>query len=313
MKTIAIYLQIDGVQSLTMSDEQAEYLGRLLPEWRVISCHTEEEFTVALGEATVACSWIFKQEWFGLAPELKLVATPAAGKDYFTVEWPDGMLHWNGAFHGRLMAESAVAMLLGMTRGLLPAVTTYGNLAWPRTEVDATMRPLRGSRVTICGFGKIGRWIGKLVKPFGARIWGVSAHEGHETPEYFDAQDGCYTVAQLDSLLPTTDHLVLVLPRSPETDGFLSAERLALMPRHATVSNLGRGNAIDEEALIAALTSGRLAGACLDVTAVEPLPATSPLRRCPNLWITPHSSAFGPDYMNLYADELAARLLQERL
>ena len=99
-----------------------------------------------------------------------------------------------------------------------------------------------------------------------------------------------------------------VQPRTSKTDGFLSRERLALLPPRACLCNLGRGNAVDEAALAAALRGGALAGAALDVLREEPLPGDSPLRSCPNLWITPHSSAFSQGYMDLYADELAERL-----
>jgi phosphoglycerate dehydrogenase-like enzyme len=308
---IAVWLQTDGIGTLTMTDAQAECLEGLCPGWRVAQCHSEAEFTAALPLATAAVTWVFRQEWFALAPRLKLVATPAAGKDYFAVEWPKGMRHWNGTYHGELMAESAVGMLLAMCRGLLPAVTTYADRPWPRHEIDALARPLRGSTVTICGFGHIGRWIGRLLKPFGVHLNGVAAHSGHAAPDYFTDGDECHAVAELDALLPWTDHLVLALPRDRTTDALLSAHRLALLPRHATVVNVGRGNAIDEAALTAALRAGQLAGACLDVVATEPLPADSPLRTCPNLWITPHSSAFGQNYMMLFAREFAARLQTE--
>lgn len=305
-RTLLILLQHE-LGSFRMDDPQAERLARLLPSWRVVNAHAEAEFLQVLSEATAVCCWTFRQEWFELAPKLRVVSTPAAGKDYFSVQWPPGVEHWNGGFHGALMAETAVGMLLAMTRGLLLAVSSYRDNPWPRPELDARMRPLAGSRVTICGFGRIGRRIGELLHGFGVKIWGVSAHE-HPAPEYFGAEDECFTVEKLDGLLPATDHLVLVLPRTPDTDGLLDARRLALLPPHATVSNLGRGNAIAEEALVDALSSGNLGGACLDVQATEPLPADSPLRRCPNLWLFPHSSALSPNYMDLYADEIAGRL-----
>lgn len=314
MKTLAIFLEHPGLSSLTMSPAQAATLAaRLGGGVRVRHCLSEREFLEALPAADWASTWTFRQEWFALAPRLRLVSTPAAGKDYFSVEWPEGVLHWNGGFHGELMGETAVAMLLGMCRGLLAAVTTFREDPWPRSQVDARMRPLRGSTVAICGFGKIGRWAGRLLKPFGTRLLGVSLHGGHPAPDYFTPGDRCCTVEELDGLLPQADHLLLVLPRSPATDHFLDRRRLALLPPHATVTNLGRGNAIDEEALVQALSAGRLAGACLDVCAQEPLSRESPLRQCPNLWLTPHSSAFSPTYMDAYARELEGRLRQEGL
>jgi phosphoglycerate dehydrogenase-like enzyme len=102
------------------------------------------------------------------------------------------------------------------------------------------------------------------------------------------AFDEMRTTAELDALLPETDLLVMALPNTPDTANILSRERMALLPRSAYVINVGRGTAIDQEALIEALDSGRLAGAALDVVVPEPLPADHPLRRAKNLLLTPH-------------------------
>ena len=123
-------------------------------------------------------------------------------------------------------------------------------------------------------------------------------------PAFFDDDDTMLPVTQLDGILPTVDHLVLALPGGAGTDGLLSAQRLALLPRHAWVHNVGRGNALDEDALSEALEAGRLAGACLDVYQAEPLPGTSPLRKAPNVLLMPHVSAVSPRYMELFCDEL---------
>ena len=99
--------------------------------------------------------------------------------------------------------------------------------------------------------------------------------------------------------------MCLCLPSGPETDRLLDARRLALLRPTAFLCNFGRGNLVDEDALCAALRAGRLAGAVLDVFREEPLPADSPLRAAPNLWLLPHASAFSPDYVDLYFEELA--------
>lgn len=305
---IVSYLVSPGIRTLTMTDRDASYMESLLDvDAHVVNCHDEPEFLASLPGADIVLTWVFRQEWFSLAPRLRLVSTPAAGKDYFSVQWPEGVDHWNGEFHGEFMAETAVGMILGMARGILPAVTTYADNPWPRHEIDSIAQPLRESTVTICGFGKIGRECGRLLKAFDAKIQGVS-RQLHEAPDYFTSEDGCHTAEEIDRLLPITDHLLLVLPRTQETDRFLDARRIGLLPEHATVTNIGRGNAIDEDALVKALESGRLAGAALDVTATEPLPGSSPMRRCRNLWITPHSSAFNEHYMERYAEEFASRL-----
>jgi phosphoglycerate dehydrogenase-like enzyme len=101
-------------------------------------------------------------------------------------------------------------------------------------------------------------------------------------------------MAELDRVLPELDWLVLALPLTAETERVLDARRLALLPKHARVVNVGRGPLLDEAALTAALAEGRIAGAALDVFEVEPLPPESPLWRLPNVIVTPHSSGTSP-------------------
>ena len=99
-----------------------------------------------------------------------------------------------------------------------------------------------------------------------------------------------HAIAELDSVLPETDLLVMALPSTAETVGILSRERIALLPDSAFVVNVGRGTAIDQEALMEALNAGRIAGAALDVVVPEPLPREHPLWSTRNLLLTPHIS-----------------------
>lgn len=307
--TVAVHLVHREVPAWTFADRQAERLTRALPRLRCRLCPDRGAFRAALADAHMALVWSFHQEEFALAPHLCLVATPAAGRDYFRVTPPDGVTLLYGRFHGAIMAETAVGMLLAMCRGLLPAVTNYRDDPWPRAALAARMRPLCGAHVVILGFGHIGTWIGRLLKPFGVRLTGVRRHppEG-SVPDFFAAADRVLPVSALDRVLPEADHLVVVLPSDPGTERLIDSRRLGLLPAHATLINLGRGHALDETALLQALRAGRLAGACLDVFRREPLPAGSPLRHCPNLWPFPHASAISPTYLDLFVDDLVLQL-----
>ncbi|MBN1411323.1 MAG: hydroxyacid dehydrogenase, partial [Spirochaetales bacterium] len=144
--------------------------------------------------------------------------------------------------------------------------------------------------------------IARLAKPLGARITGLRRHPA-DRPDYFTGGDKILPVSALPAVLPETDHLVLALPGGPETDNLISQKELSLLPSHAAVYNVGRGNAINEQDLIAALTSKTIEAAYLDVFKTEPLPPESPLRKCQNLFIMPHASAIAPNYLDLFVDE----------
>ncbi len=298
VRNIAVFLRHDEVSAWQFSDRQAELLRLRLPGAAVTLCRDETEFISALQHADCAVVWRFKQEWFVHAPGLRVLATPAAGKDYFSIIPPDGLHMIYGSFHGELIGETVVGFLLGMSRGILASVTEHAGEDWPRRKLADIMVPLRGSNVTILGFGSIGRWIARLLEPFGVNITGVGRRDG----------DGCIGIAGLDRILPGTDHLVAALPGTPETRHLINRERIALLPRHATVTNIGRGSVIDSEALADALEEERLAGACLDVFEEEPLPPESRLRCCPHLWRMPHASAIAPNYLDLFIEDFAMQL-----
>jgi phosphoglycerate dehydrogenase-like enzyme len=299
---ISTFLVSHSAPCWTFEARQAMRLTKTLPACEVKICATESEFVKSLPETEIALVWKFEQDWLDKAPNLKWIATPAAGKDYFFVEPRPGLRMTNGNFHGPLMAETMLGMMLANCRGVIASQRLQNKINWPQNEIAPQMRTLRGSTVTILGFGKIGKWVGKYAKTFGARIIGVN-RSSLKRPDYFDESDEVLPLDRLDSALPQTDHLALVLPRSESTDNIIDEERLDRLPSHAYIYNMGRGNAIDEDALYAALSSGKIAGASLDVFKTEPLPDDSPLRKCDNLLIMPHSTAICPQYMDEFAEE----------
>jgi phosphoglycerate dehydrogenase-like enzyme len=303
---ILIYLQSD-IPCFQPTDEQVRRFDALLPECAdrpVRACRTEAEFVSLLPEATAVFVWTFRQDWFALAPRLRHLCTPAAGRDYFKVTPPPEVTMHYGSFHGAIMGETALGCLLAWCHGLLPFAGTMkadGGSPWPRLEMARHGRRLAGSSVTILGYGHIGRIFARMLVPFGAKVTGVTRTPHPELADEAAALGVALATAdRLDALLPATDHLVCFLPSGAATTNLLDARRLALLRRGAALYNFGRGNLIDEAALAEALARGRLGAAVLDVFKVEPLPADSPLRRAPNCWLYPHASAFAPDYLDLY-------------
>jgi len=284
-------------------------LQQSFPEATFIRCQSKEQFLEALPDADVACSFRFKAEWFGRAPRLRCLISPTAGRDWFPAELPPGVRFEFSTFHGKIMAETVVGMMLSHARGLLRAFGLQREEPWPNQALEPGLRLLKGSRITVLGFGHIGNHIARLAKCFGALVTGVRRNPG-QRPDYFTEQDRLLPADCLEEVLPQTDHLVLCLPATAETTGILNARRMMLLPENAGIYNVGRGNAIDEAALAAVLGKRPLCEAYLDVFKEEPLASESPLRTLPNCLILPHVSALSPEYVDLFVDELIERLAE---
>jgi len=288
---------------------KARHIARLreaYPAAKVTWCRSQSSFLKALPKAQIALTWEFRQAWFGRASALRRIATPAAGRDFFPITPPPHVKVLHGTFHGPLMAETLLGLMLAFNRGIFEAYRRQlkGEL-WPRQQVYDNMRLLRGSHAVIVGFGHIGTAVGRLLKPFGVRVTGVRRTPQKGRPSWFGKEDELLTLERLDEVLPTADHLILVLPSDTGTDKLIDAVRLARLPKRAVVYNIGRGNCLDEAALAKALKSGALRGACLDVFAEEPLTKTSPLsKNLPGLVRLPHSSAFAETYLDRFLDEV---------
>ena len=219
---------------------------------------------------------------------LKWFCTPSAGVEPYTPDEiypsPDVLLTNSAGAYGITISEHILMVTLMLLRQMPAFQQVVRERRWVRSM---PMRSICGSTVTILGTGDIGTNFARRAKAMGAAaVYGVRRTKKAADPCY----DGVYTHEELDSLLPKTDILLLALPATPETDKFLSRERIALLKESAIVVNVGRGNAIDQEALMEALNAEHIAGAALDVMDPEPLPADHPLWDTKNLLLTPHIS-----------------------
>jgi len=306
MYTIQVFLNEPDIQCFTFTGRHKKKLERLCPNAQVRVSHTEDDFLKGLKDADIAVSWYFKEEWFHYAPRLHKLVTPAAGLDLLSIDPPEGVKVENSSFHGPIIAETVVGMILAHTRRITEAYHLQQTDPWPRGRIGNSAKPLYNSHVAILGFGSIGWWVGKLLKAFNVRITGIKRNIIEE-PDYFDAEDKIQTVSELDEIIPEVDHLVLILPKTKETDNIIGKNQLAALPSHAGIYNVGRGNAIDELALYAALANGDISAAYLDVFREEPLSGDSPLRTLANCCIMPHTAATAPEYLDLFVEEFAAK------
>ena len=230
---------------------------------------------------------------YGFAPSivktsrtLKWLCVPWAGvdslmvPDYFAN--PDCLLTNSAGAYGVSIAEHMIATSLMMMRRLNEFMEETRNGQWlkPRPQ-----KSLKDCRITVLGTGDIGTTFAKRAAAFEpASIVGV-CRSGKSSESVYDK---VLPVSQLDEILPQTDLLAMSLPSTPETKGILSRERMSLLPEGSYIVNVGRGSAIDEDALADNLESGHIAGAALDVFQTEPLPSGNRLWHIKNLLITPH-------------------------
>jgi phosphoglycerate dehydrogenase-like enzyme len=304
---VILWVHSKVLANLQIQDRHLHRLERAFPDSTFIRCRSREQFLEALPRADIVCSLSFKAQWFARAPRLRRLISPTAGRDWFPAELPPGVRFEFSTFHGKIMAETVVGMMLSHARGLLRAYSLRKQESWPNRILEPGLRLLKGSRVTVLGFGNIGGHIARMVKCFGALVTGLRRDPG-EMPDYFVEGDRLLAAERLDEVLRQTDHLVLCLPATPATTGIVDARRMALLPGNAGIYNVGRGNVLDEQALSVLLEERPLCEAYLDVFQEEPLAAESPLRNLPNCLILPHVSANSPEYIDLFVEELIERL-----
>jgi phosphoglycerate dehydrogenase-like enzyme len=199
------------------------------------------------------------------------------------------------------MAEYALMLMLLFAKDMVHTLEDQRAHRWNRRHADA----LRGQQLLVVGAGSIGRAIARQARALGMRTIGV-ARSRREADADFEA---IYPLAELLDRLPEADYVVLALPLTSATAGVMGREAFGRMKRNARLLNLGRGPLVDEAALLDALTSGRIAGAALDVYWKEPVPEDDPLWDLPNVILSPHMSGEIPGiqaaFVEIFLENLA--------
>ena len=224
------------------------------------------------------------REQLSCCKNLKWVQLGSAGADAYVKEGFAGTILTNASgAYGPAIAEYMVAVSFSLFNNLPLYRDNQLSAVW---RERGTARSVAGSTVLSVGMGDIGSEYAKRMKALGCTVYGIRRTKAAK-PEYID---GLYQMDALDDLLKETDIAALSLPQSTETIGLFSAERFGHMKKGAVLINVGRGSAVNTEALCDALESGRLSGVALDVTDPEPLPPNHRLWRQSNALITPHIS-----------------------
>jgi phosphoglycerate dehydrogenase-like enzyme len=202
------------------------------------------------------------------------------------------------ALPAETLARVKFASAAGIHAGMLAEFVFYGLLSLRK---DATrlarireahawdhyvMGELDGSTLAVIGMGQIGSAIARRARAFGMRVLGVN----RDGAPHVDV-DQTYPTSRLAEAFARADAIAITLPMTAKTTGLVDAAALAALPQHAIVANVGRGSVVDQAALLEMLSSGRLAGAVLDVFASEPLEPAHPFWTMPNVVMSPHTAA----------------------
>jgi phosphoglycerate dehydrogenase-like enzyme len=268
--------------------------GTLAEGLRVSFADDDAGFTAAMQSAEILITWTkeIAARFPCPAPRLRWVMATSAGLDRlfpFTMVPPEVALVNNSGAHAEKAGEWGLMAVLMLANRIPALVTAQRAGRWEPLFGHS----ISGRTAVIVGLGDLGGTIATRCASLGMTVIGCSAR-GTSHP----ACVRVVTPAELDTVLPRADALVLAMPLTPATRGMITRGLLSLLPLRAGVVNLARGAVIDQDALCDMLEAGRLAGAVLDVFDPEPIPPGHRLWRTPNLIISPHVSSDDPDTYN---------------
>jgi phosphoglycerate dehydrogenase-like enzyme len=247
------------------------------------------------------------------APRLRWIQFHSAGLDHALdkpiVKAEDVEITSASGIHATQMAEFCLAMMLAFAYHIPTMLELQSRAEWPKNRYDYfTPHTLRGQTVGIVGYGSVGRELARQVDALGMTVLATKRNllQLSEDTEYIEPGLGdpqaeiparLYPPEALASMVQLCDYVVLILPSTPATYHMVNQNVLQAMKKNAVLINVGRGSAVDEEALISALAAGTIAGAGLDVFEEEPLPPTSPLWNLDNVIIAPHVAGTAAHYL----------------
>jgi phosphoglycerate dehydrogenase-like enzyme len=259
-----------------------------VPDLEIVYASTPDEMMTHAADVDV----IYAKptpEFLAAAPKLRWVQAPSAGVD-FLMTFPDLvesdliLTNTRGA-HGPSIAEHVFGLLLSLTRAIPTCLKWQADRQWNRNQQTYRLpREVMGATMGIIGFGAIGRNVAKRALAFDMNVLAVDAVACDGAPYCEEV----WATERLQDMLAASDVVVVAAPYTKETHHLLSTAEIAAMKPDAYLIVVSRGGIVDEDALATAMQAGHLAGAGIDVTEREPLPADSPLWELPNVILTPH-------------------------
>lgn len=288
----------------------SERLRKEFPQFQIVHLPDYERVDEEITDAEIVVSWSIRPAQIKAAKKLRWIHSTATAVHQLMfpeLTGSDIVLTNARDVHGPVVAEHVIALMFALAKKIRDAVKFQQRHEWAQQAMfdeHPRVRELAGATVGLIGLGAIGRAVTKSAKALGMRV--IASREHPEKGS--DGADEIFGLAQIDETFRKSDYVVLAAPVTDNTKAIANAERLALMKSDAFLINVGRGQLVDEPALISALRDRKIAGAALDVFPKEPLAADSPLWDVPNLLITPHTAALTDKqwerHYALFADNL---------
>ena len=261
-------------------------------EINLVDHHSKVDPFIAEADVLVTFGPMMAEHVLEKARKLKWIQALGSGVDGIT-DRPslrgDVLVTNLHGIHGAPVSEAALAAMLSLGRGLARNLRNQQQRKWERFPASL----VKGKTVVIYGVGTIAAELAPKCKAFGMRVLGISS-----TTRTLPGFDRILPRSELVAAASEADYLVLLTPYSEATRGSVGGNVFAAMKPTGHLVNLARGGVVDEEALMAALTTRRIAGAALDVFSEEPLPESHPLWAMDNVLITPHQGGFYDEYVN---------------
>jgi phosphoglycerate dehydrogenase-like enzyme len=320
------------VSTVALTDSNRSLIRAAAPEADVIdrACRTPDEVLELLaGGCKVMLTFITPKDLEDRAPHLKWVQLLSAGADHAIGALKSERIKMTtgSGIHATPIAEYTVASMLAYAHKFHLMLRAQLRHEWLRSGFPGTVEELRGKTIGIIGYGSIGRETARLAKAFGMRVVALKRDPGNRRDEGW-CPDGLgdpggmipekfFGSEQREGILRESDYLTVTLPLTEHTRRFIGAREISMMRPGAYIVNIGRGEVIDENALVDAVKSGKIGGAGLDVFEKEPLPKESPIWDLENVILTPHMSGANRGYMDkacaLFADNLRRFVAEQPL
>lgn len=282
----------DSVEAVFPPQKLCEVLESVDPEVVVVGDNSDEIETC---DAVVT----FAHRKAFLASDLEWIHSIQAGYDRFPLdelEEREIVLTNSSGIHGTSVGEMGVGLMLALGRRIGTYLKNQTEARWDRLTWDSAFT-LEGKRCCVVGLGTLGQGIAERADALGMEVVGVKRN-----PEDVPGVERVYTPDELHEAIGDARFVALTVPLTDETEGMIGAEEFTAMREDAYLVNVARGPVVDQDALIAALNDGEIAGAALDVFEEEPLPEESPLWDFDDVLITPHVAAAEVDYYRHIAE-----------